>query len=593
MKFIYCLLAILTISTTLTLKLNLATNTDTSIMDFLQNLYQTSNIRRGAPVAAPKNTVVAQKKTPSAINQLVSDERDLAIIKEGWLRISARNLRDENTYPRIIDPKFNPDFIDVQENSNFRINNLYDPAKKDDKNFPPTEFSFFFRLSSQNFFYSHGKGELEALGALPANVIVTADENPEVNKKAIDAFCFFVNDSVKFNWELCAESFGERAEWICKFKELKKIPDPNCAVEEIKKIVKLAATPVTEFERKVSQPIILIPQPNRFCNDEWNYEARGNDWECDCAEGKEQSPINIITKDVIASPVTPVFTYVEVEVKGTENTSDGQVMSHKYVKMENEDHQLQIKADSFGKVVTLDGTTYNADKITFHTPSEHRIDGKPYPMEMQIHHSGISTGALSKHIVLSFLFKKVPGIYNKFLDDVDFFNLPNVIAKEKKLETDLYIPKIFYNSDNEDIPVMKQFSMYTYQGSLTAPPCSENTIHYVAADPIEIGSTAIDLFQEAIRVPDLRSSKGDVIVSTATTDNARQVMPLNGRNVYYLNVPKDELTIKTPTAPVKPQGHYEKVSKTINNYYYVNNQNPSGMPGSYVVSENEAKGQGN
>jgi len=350
---------------------------------------------------------------------------------------------------------------------------------------------------------------------------------------------------------------------------------------------------VTEFERRVSQPIILIPQANRFCNDDWNYEAKGLDWECDCKDGMEQSPISIPTKNVIESPVAPVFTYTEVEVKKTENTDDGQVKSHKFVKMLNENHQLQINADSFGTVVTLDGTSYNAHRIVFHTPSEHQIDGRSYPMEMQIIHTGVSDGAISNHLVLSFLFVKKPGVYNKFLDDIDFFNLPNPVGIEKKMENDLFIPKIFYNSEEEDIPIMKPFSMYTYQGSLTAPPCTQRTIHYVAADPIEIGSTALDLFQEAIRMPDLRSSKGDVIVSTATNENNRVVQPLNGRNVYYLKVPREDIAmLKKQFEPVKVQGHYEKVIKKINNYYYVNNNNPSGMPGAIVVSESEAKGLG-
>jgi len=599
MKFIYCLLAIITITGTLrtvnsvNLKNKLSTSTDTSIMEFLSSLYQNASQGPAPAQAAPANPnskVVVNHKAVSPINELVHDEHDLGIVKEGWLRVSSQSLRDENLFPRVIQPDFKPDYIDLGDDSNFRINNIFDPSKKDDKNFPPTEYSFWFRLSSTNFWYSGKKDELEALGAMPSKVIVNAEENVAGNRKAYGAYCFYIRDAVKFNWELCTESLQERMEWICKIKELKKIPDTRCTPEEIKKEAELAKIPVTEFERKVSQPIILIPQPNRFCNDDWNYEARGADWECDCAEGLEQSPIDIITKDVIESPVVPVFTYTEVEVKGTENTSDGQVKTHTYVKMLNENHQLQIQAASFGKVVTLDGTTYNADRVVFHTPSEHRIDGKPYPMEMQIIHTGVTVGALSKHLVLSFLFVKTPGIYNKFLDDVDFFNLPNMIAKEKKMENDLYIPKILYTSDNDDIPVMRPFSLYTYQGSLTAPPCTQNTIHYVAADPIEIGSTAIELFQEAIRMPDLRSSKGDVIISTDTNENARKTMPLNGRNVYYNKIPKDEIIIKKPPVSVKPSGHYEKVVKKINNYYYINNQNPSGMPGSLIVSENEAKG---
>ena len=524
-------------------------------------------------------------------DQLVENDDELGIVKEGWLRISSKNFIKEHIYPKIYKPNFKPDYIDVSESSNFRVNSLYNSVNKRNSEYPPTVNSFWFRLSGRNLFYSHMKSNLEVLGSIPTHDIRNAEENTAGNKKAMGAFCFYIKDDVHSHWELCAETIAERMEWICKIRHLKKISSHQCDSKELAKL-ELVDTPVTVFERKVSQPIILIPQPNKFCNDNWNYNQNGGDWECDCAEGMEQSPINIETKKAIKSPVSPVFSYHEVEVKKTINSDDGQLKSHTYVKMENLDHMITIHA-GFGSVVTLDGTTYNASKLVFHTPSEHKLDGKQYPMEMQIIHHGASAGALTKSVVLSFLFTKVPGVYNKFLDDLDFFSLPSPIKKEKKLESDLFIPKIFYNSDNEEAPIMKKFSFYTYQGSLTSPPCTQGTIHYVASDPIEIGTTALELFKEALRIPDMRDSKGNIIVSTASTDNNRRVMPLNGRNVYYFFVPKEEISeLKKEYELVKkrPHGHYEKVIKKINNYYYVNNNKPSGMPGSLVVTESEAKG---
>lgn len=46
----------------------------------------------------------------------------------------------------------------------------------------------------------------------------------------------------------------------------------------------------------------------------------------------------------------------------------------------------------------------------------------------------------------------------------------------------------------------------------------------------------------------------------------------------------DESNQKTPV------GHYEKVVKRVNKYFWVNGNQPSGLPGSYVVSEDEASG---
>jgi len=45
-----------------------------------------------------------------------------------------------------------------------------------------------------------------------------------------------------------------------------------------------------------------------------------------------------------------------------------------------------------------------------------------------------------------------------------------------------------------------------------------------------------------------------------------------------------------PKKVMKPKGHYEKVMKEATQFFYVNGEHPSGLPGSFVVSEKEAKG---
>ena len=100
---------------------------------------------------------------------------------------------------------------------------------------------------------------------------------------------------------------------------------------------------------------------------------------------------------------------------------------------------------------------------------------------MQVIHYGKTKGDIAKQIVLSFLFKKSPGVYNKFIDDLDFFNLPNPNTKKRAILNPIFIPKIFYSSDFNNIAVQKTFSLHTYQGSLTVHPCSKKTIQYVAS----------------------------------------------------------------------------------------------------------------
>jgi hypothetical protein len=193
-------------------------------------------------------------------------------------------------------------------------------------------------------------------------------------------------------------------------------------------------------------------------------------------------------------------------------------------------------------------------------------------------------------LILSFVFEKTPGVYNKFIDDLDIFNLPNPLNTQRELTTNIFIPKILYSADSSDIPIMKPFSFYTYQGSLTAPPCSENTIMYVASKPIKLGSTALQLFQEALRVPDLMNNKGDVIVSNWIPISNRKTQPLNGRPVFHYDHQKNCGPDPKKPEP-KPSGHYEKIMKAATRYFYVNGMEPSGLPNAFVVSEKEALGK--
>jgi len=248
---------------------------------------------------------------------------------------------------------------------------------------------------------------------------------------------------------------------------------------------------------------------------------------------------------------------------------------------------LRLKAN-FGKVVTPDGAVYYAEEIVFHTPAEHKINGKSFDMEVQIIHSGKSKGDIGRSLVLSFLFERTPGVYNKFIDDFDYFNLPNTESKTVDIIHDLFLGKIFLNSDEDEKPQMKPFSFYNYQGSLTSPPCSEDTVMYVASKPLQLSTTVLQLFSEALRIPDMRDSKGDIHVSDTLPISNRKLQPINGRPVFHFDhtilcgPDKVKKTVRT--------GHYEKVKSVAEKYFYVGGKNLSGIPNAFLVSKNEARG---
>lgn len=494
----------------------------------------------------------------------------LAVQIEGWIKVSSPEFKNIEKFPTITmaDYKTKRMAIDI---NNFRINELYDETKSGPE-FPPDETYFWFRLSDKNIYYTPNKSSLNILG----NISVKRLAGISIDKKPLST-CFFLTDKDNNALTLCAESQELRHKWVCAIKGLLGERDPSC-----EKLGPTDSSVVIE-DTKVSDPVILIPLPSKICNDGWTYDSLGKDWECDCSEGKNQSPIDIDTNKIFRSPVKPVFKYNEVEIKVKEDEDSP-------LKIEYTEGVIRIKYDSFGKVITLDGNVYSAQEIKFHTPSQHTIDGRHSDLEIEIIHVGESKEVIANHLIVSILFDAKPGVYNKFFDDIDFFNLPNPMFKKRDIRNNLNLNKLHYEIQSTDFPLWPQFSFYTYEGSLTAPPCSERTIHYVKSAPIPLGNTTLQLLREAIRVPDLMDDQGNVTINTKEPKNIRETQKLNGRRVYYYDYVMTNLLKGILPRKKENKGHYEKVAQKMTNFYHVNTDKPSGMPGAFLVSQNEAKG---
>jgi carbonic anhydrase len=189
-----------------------------------------------------------------------------------------------------------------------------------------------------------------------------------------------------------------------------------------------------------------------------------------------QSPIDLpTTRKAIGSPVKALFQYDKIPIIAEEDLEEKRIKSGDALKLQYIDNALRIYGPFLGKIVTMDGGVYWAQEISFHTPSEHTINGEKFPLEISIVHYGQSVGDTAKQVVLSFLFKKTAGIYNKFLESLDIFNLPNPLDNFRELQKELFLPDIFFNVSEDSSDKMIPFSFYTYEGSLTKPPCNEKT----------------------------------------------------------------------------------------------------------------------
>lgn len=178
-----------------------------------------------------------------------------------------------------------------------------------------------------------------------------------------------------------------------------------------------------------------------------------------CAQGKQQSPINIITENSIALDEKSVLEFHE---------STNAVLSHEV----DNGHAVKITPeDDHG--ISIDGDHYKLLQFHFHGRSENYIDGKQYAMEMHLVHQN-KKGELA---VVGIMIEE--GAHNPVFESV----ISHLNGGDLKLATADLLPK-------------DTSHYYHFMGSLTTPPCSENVKWYVLKDTISLDENQLTAFRE-------------------------------------------------------------------------------------------------
>jgi carbonic anhydrase len=199
-----------------------------------------------------------------------------------------------------------------------------------------------------------------------------------------------------------------------------------------------------------------------------------------CKLGKYQSPIDIEEQGVKKADLAPIrFDYKPSVLKIIDNG-----------------HTVQVNYAP-GSTITVGGKTYELVQFHFHRPSEEKINGKAFDMVAHLVHKN-SEGKLA---VVAVLVKN--GSANPLIDTL-WKNLPAAKGKERVAEGT-------HIDASELLPADKAY--YTFTGSLTTPPCSEEVTWYVLKSPVELSTKEIQRFAKLYPM------------------NARPVQPLNGRVV--------------------------------------------------------------
>ena len=195
-----------------------------------------------------------------------------------------------------------------------------------------------------------------------------------------------------------------------------------------------------------------------------------------CGIGKSQSPVDIHNVEQRDLPAI-AFDYRPTPLTVTDTG-----------------HSMQVNYAP-GSAITVDGERYELQQIHFHVPSEEHVEGHAYSMTAHLVHKN-AQGQLAVIAVLL-----TQGKTNAFLKPI-FDNFPAPGTHERKVASSTV-------NAAEFLPATHGY--YTYDGSLTTPPCSEHVHWFVLKTPVEISAAQIQQFTRHY------------------ANNARPVQPLNGR----------------------------------------------------------------
>ena len=221
----------------------------------------------------------------------------------------------------------------------------------------------------------------------------------------------------------------------------------------------------------------------------WDYEGpRGNDHWADldpdyaACKGKEQSPIDIRTTQRAALPALR-FEYHTAPLQYVINNG----------------HTIRVNyyAPGSGDFLVVGDERYQLTQFHFHRPSEEYVHGKRYAMVLHLMHQ-TSEGKVAGVAVLL-----KAGAANRAVQEI-WDHMPATEGQNLVSALDLN-PAIMLPGNTTDY--------YLYQGSVTAPPCTEGVTWFVLKTPITVSPEQISAFAKLY------------------PNDVRPLQPLNGRIV--------------------------------------------------------------
>ncbi|CAN6348902.1 unnamed protein product [Urochloa humidicola] len=222
-----------------------------------------------------------------------------------------------------------------------------------------------------------------------------------------------------------------------------------------------------------------------------------------CGQGKQQSPIDIVTKQVIPNPNLDTLARTYEAANAT---------------LVNDGHDISLEFEGKVGTITVNGKVYNFEKLHWHSPSDHTINGQRFPLELHLVHKS-ADGAVA---VIGIL-------YQIGAPDSFYYQLKRQLGEMAGDKCNFAEEESHVEAGVMHLRSLQKRtgSYFRYMGSLTVPPCTENVVWSVLGKVRQISQEQLQLLKAPLPGSD-----------------ARPTQPLNGRTVQFYNPANSTISFK-------------------------------------------------
>ncbi|XP_014672195.1 PREDICTED: carbonic anhydrase-related protein-like [Priapulus caudatus] len=283
-------------------------------------------------------------------------------------------------------------------------------------------------------------------------------------------------------------------------------------------------------------------KPTSGDDEDWNYTGPNASimWPLHYpdAGGEKQSPINLVSMDAIhdaSLEQTPLQFHYEAD-GDWELCNGGNLLNVTYKAASGDSYFSGGVPNSDYKPALSGGPLPNGHEFTLadlrmhwgkdgSKGSEHTVNGKAFPMEVHLVHWNSTLyrslgAAIGKEngIAIIVIFVQVGREHSGLKRITD--NLHEVQYKDRKYNISEFDPSWLLPD-----PMLRDY--WVYEGSLTTPPCSENTTWVIFRYPLTSSHSQMEEFRRLLTYP--KGGSPSTGVDANLVDNFRPAHPLNNR----------------------------------------------------------------